>query len=61
MKPHLYRVGETVAAAQRVDQITPAGLYEVVRLLPSDAAGNQYRIRSVSSGQERVVGERELA
>ena len=34
--------------------------FEVVRLLPDEGSGFQYRIKSVNSGQERVVNENEI-
>lgn len=38
-----------------------AGLFEIVRLMPVDTSGHQYRIRSMSDGHERIVVEAELA
>jgi hypothetical protein len=38
----------------------PRGDYEIVRLLPAERLGNQYRVRSVADGHERVVPEMQL-
>jgi hypothetical protein len=40
---------------------TPEGLFEVVRCLPELAGGEiQYRLRSCSTAQERVVSENQI-
>lgn len=58
MEAHLYAVGQVVNYQPGVFENPAArGSYEVVRLLPADATSNQYRIRSVSDGHERVVKE----
>lgn len=36
------------------------GSFEVVRILPAERGNNQYRIRSVVDGHERVVMEGEI-
>lgn len=62
MHAHRFAIGQIVdfspglgeAAARR-------GNYEVVRLLPADAHNNQYRIKSVNDGHERVAKESQLA
>ena len=37
------------------------GLFEIVRLMPADNSGQQYRIKSMTDGHERIVTEAELA
>ncbi len=38
--------------------VTPPGRYEIVRLMPPTVGGdNQYRIKSLHDGHERVVKE----
>lgn len=58
MEEHLYAVGQVVNYQPGVFENPAArGSYKVVRLLPADASNNQYRIKSVSDGHERVVKE----
>lgn len=61
MAGHRYKVGQTVTVVQRGWQGTPPGSYTVVRLLPPEAADNQYRLKSRTENYERVVRESELA
>lgn len=37
------------------------GTFSVVRLLPPDGGDNQYRLKSVADGHERVVRESQLS
>ena len=39
----------------------PEQLFRIVRLLPAERGGPQYRIRSEANGQERVTEEVHLA
>lgn len=61
MPPHRFKVGQNVNVSSRVNQTTPMGKYQVVRLLPPDSADNQYRLKSAMDGRERVVWESELS
>jgi len=49
---------------QRVLLVQPRGrsnnTFEIVRVLPFEYGSHHYRIRSVSDGHERAVGEGEL-
>ncbi len=36
------------------------GLYTVVRLLPSEGLGYQYRVKNVTDGHERIVREGQI-
>jgi hypothetical protein len=61
MQPHKFHVGETLNfTPSAYDRATPRGAYEVVRLLPAEQMGNQYRVRCVADGHERVVAESQL-
>ena len=53
---HAFAVGQTVTLAFAHRRQAPPGDYKVVRLLPD----RQYRIKSVSENNERVVRENEL-
>lgn len=58
---HRFKIGKTVrfTPAGR-DRSVPAGNYQVTRLLPPDGVDNQYRIKSVADGHERVAKETQL-
>lgn len=59
---HKYKTGESVTlVTKRMYETKPLGVFQVVRLLPMEHGGNQYRIRSVADGHERVVVEGELS
>ena len=68
MHPHRYKVGQKVRFFQRSIMLLPRKddpnaapeRYEVTRLLPSNGAEFQYRIKGCSKGQERVVAESEI-
>ncbi len=61
--PHTFQVGQLVrAVAKFCDRTGHEGMYEIVRLLPSDTDGvPKYRIRSAAQGRERVVMRQEIA
>ncbi|MBI1777731.1 MAG: hypothetical protein HYR63_20520 [Proteobacteria bacterium] len=60
MSEHRYKVGQVVDARTLVRGVVPPGRYEVVRRLPAQEGDNQYRVKSVRDGHERVVRESEL-
>jgi hypothetical protein len=61
MPPHKFQVGETRHfTPSAFDRMTPRGLYEIVRLLPAEGLGHQYRVKSIADGHERVVTEGQL-
>ena len=61
MPEHRYRAGQIVEAGADGLGDIPPGRYEIVRLLPATTAGaNQYRVKSVQTGQERVLTESDL-
>jgi hypothetical protein len=55
MASHKFEAGQTVAVAPRRYDPKIGGSFEVVRILPAERGNNQYRIRSVVDGHERVV------
>jgi hypothetical protein len=62
MQAHRFKVGTTVRfTPSALDKSAQAGNYRIVRHLPADGTDNQYRIKSVSDGHERVVKEGQLA
>lgn len=34
--------------------------FEIIRALPNEGAGYQYRVKNIDTGQERVAGETDL-
>jgi hypothetical protein len=60
MVTHKFKVGQVVVAMASPFGVTPEGRYEVVRLLPPMGMTNQYRLKSLKTGQERVTPEHEL-
>ena len=61
MKPHRYRVGQTVHFDPLYRATTPEGMFKVDQLLPPTGASNQYRVTSTRDGHQRVVLESELS
>ena len=57
---HRYRAGETVTLAPNRYGSNRHGRFEVTRLLPEEHGINQYRLKSVVDGHERVAREDEL-
>jgi hypothetical protein len=62
MPSHKFRVGDTRHfTPSAFDRAAPRGAYQIVRLLPPEQLGYQYRVRCVADGHERVVPEMQLA
>ena len=61
MKQHKFQVGQFVRIAPRTLGAVPTGRYEVVRQMPPEGATNQYRVRFVDDGHERMVKESDLS
>lgn len=57
MVVHKFRVGQVVEARTNLFDAMQPGPYEVTRLLPPTGMTNQYRVKSLKNGQERVVRE----
>jgi hypothetical protein len=58
---------EKFAVGQRVEFLpgsldgnVPRGTYTIVRVMPMEPAGRQYRVKHVRDGHERVVRESQL-
>lgn len=61
MQQHKFRLGQTIRfTPSAFDQSATRGSYTIVRLLPAEDWDNQYRIKSVLDGHERVVKESQL-
>jgi hypothetical protein len=61
MARHKFKVGQVVDFAQaRLALPAVHGLYEIVRLLPSDGAQFQYRIKATGESFERMAKEGQL-
>jgi len=60
MKAHKFQVGDYVRIAARTITAVPAGRYQIVRQMPPEGAMNQYRVRYVDDGHERMVKESDL-
>jgi hypothetical protein len=59
---HKYLVGDSVYfTASNVARPAAGGTYEIIRLLPTDGADCQYRIKSGSETFERVAKESQLS
>lgn len=58
---HKFAVGQTLFfTPSTFDAPSGKGRYDVVRLMPADSGDNQYRLKSVLDGQERVARESQL-
>ena len=58
---HKYQVGETVYfTASNVARPAATGLYEIIKLLPTDGDDCQYRIKNATEAFERVARESQL-
>ncbi|MFL6796942.1 MAG: hypothetical protein ACJ8F3_05970 [Xanthobacteraceae bacterium] len=61
MKEHKFQIGQNVYFTSRpIGHMVRNSTYEVVKLLPSDGADYQYRIKNAKESFERVVRESQL-
>jgi hypothetical protein len=61
MPIHKFRVGQEVLFSPNAQDFQRLrGSYTIVRLLPSETRDQQYRVKSVRDGHERVVLESQL-
>jgi hypothetical protein len=61
LKEHKFRIGQCVFYTSRpIGHMIANSTYEVVKLLPSDGADFQYRIKNAKEAFERVVRESQL-
>jgi hypothetical protein len=61
MSAHTYKIGQVVHVTANMFGTAPPGPYEVTRLLPPTGMANQYRVKSLKNGQERVVREDDIS
>jgi hypothetical protein len=61
LKEHKFRIGQSVYFTSRpIGHMIANSTYEVVKLLPSDGADYQYRIKNPKEAFERVARESQL-
>jgi len=61
VKEHKFQIGQTVYFTSRlIGHMQANSTYEIVRLLPSDGADYQYRIKNPREAFERVARESQL-
>jgi hypothetical protein len=61
LKEHKFNIGQSVYFTSRpIGHMIANSTYEVVRLLPSDGADFQYRIKNPKEAFERVVRESQI-
>ena len=61
MEPaHKFKPGQSVQLANNEQRLKQLGMFEIVRIMPTEHGRKQYRIRSVLDGHERVAMEGEL-
>lgn len=58
--PHKFKIGQSVYLDVSVLRPASRGVYEIVRLLPTELDEPQYRIRSKSETFERLVKQSDL-
>jgi FAD synthase len=58
---HRFRAGQKVVLAPSRFGSDRQGTFEVVRILPEEHGINQYRLKSMLDGRERVATEDELS
>jgi hypothetical protein len=62
LREHKFRIGQSVFFTSRpLGHMIAGSTYEVVKLLPSDGADYQYRIKNSKEAFERVARESQLA
>jgi hypothetical protein len=60
MHGHKFRVGDVVEARASLSAATPPGPYEIMCLLPPTGMSNQYRLKSLKNGHERIIREDDI-
>jgi len=61
MELHKFKLGQSVEFVASALRPKPLGLFKIVRVMPSERGIQQYRIKSVMDGHERMVMESDLA
>ncbi len=59
-RQHRFKVGQMVEIMPTTLRAAITGRYEIIRLVPCDSDGPQYRLRSEDEKCERMLPEREL-
>jgi len=57
---HKFRIGEMLTSSRSARRGDGGGVYQVVRLLPSEGDEQQYRIKRPTEPHERVAKESQL-
>lgn len=61
IEPRKFAVGDRVEFSPgRLDGNVPRGTYTIARLMPSETADHQYRVKHTRDNHERVVRESQL-
>ncbi|HKT19667.1 MAG TPA: hypothetical protein VJR47_16575 [Stellaceae bacterium] len=60
MERHKFELGQSVEFVASELRLKPLGLFKIVRVMPSERGIQQYRIKSVTDGHERVAMESDL-
>ena len=59
---HKFRLGQTVTVVPpRQQDAKITGAFTIVRILPAEHGNNQYRIKAIADGHERVVTEGQMS
>ena len=58
---HKFKLGQSVEFVASDLRLKPLGMFKIVRVMPSERGIQQYRIKSVMDGHERMVMEGDLA
>jgi hypothetical protein len=61
MELHKFKLGQSVAFVHSDLRLKPLGSFKIVRVMPSERGIQQYRIKSVMDGHERIAMEGDLA
>jgi hypothetical protein len=57
MAAYKFKVGQKVTVVMQARAPKIGGSFTIVRTLPAEQGNNQYRLKSVTDGHERVVME----
>jgi hypothetical protein len=61
MQLHKFKLGQSVEFVASELRPKSLGLFKIVRVMPSERGIQQYRIKSVMDGHERMVTEADLS
>lgn len=61
MQDHKFAIGKTVHLRPvSFGPSRPPGDFEILRQLPAEGSDNQYRVKSMNDGHERVIRESDI-